>query len=82
MFYILCCAQYIMASSYRQDLKSGRMKEWEEPLREAIAKIEFVIEEVYECDSGQSDNAKDEGALAEKLYLAKRFIEEELPKRD
>ena len=58
------------------------MKEWEEPLREAIAKIEFVIEEIYECDSGQSDNAKDEGALAEKLYLAKRFIEEELPKRD
>ncbi len=51
-------------------------------MREAIAKIEFVIEEVYECDSGQSDNAKDEGALAEKLYLAKRFIEEELPKRD
>ena len=72
----------IMASSYRQDLKNGRMKEWEEPLREAIAKIEFVIKEIYECDSGQSDNAKDEGALAEKLYLAKRFIEEELPKRD
>lgn len=72
----------IMASSYRQDLKSGRMKEWEEPLREAIAKIEFVIKEIYECDSGQSDNAKDEGALAEKLYLAKRFIEEELPKCD
>ena len=34
-----------MASSYRQDLKNGRMREWEEPLRQAIAKIEFVIEE-------------------------------------
>ncbi|WP_372937545.1 hypothetical protein [Seonamhaeicola sp.] len=68
-----------MASSYRQDLKNGRMQEWEKPLREAIQKIEFVIEEIYNCDSGQTDNAKDEGALSEKLYLAKRFIEEELP---
>ena len=57
------------------------MKEWETPLREAIEKIEWVIQEVYDCDSGQMDNAKDEGALAEKLYLAKRFIEEELPNK-
>ncbi len=68
-----------MASSYRSDLKSGRMKEWEGPLREAIEKIDWVISEIYDCDPNQFDNAMDDGALAEKLGLAKRFIAEELP---
>lgn len=71
-----------MASSFRQDLKAGLMERWEKPLREAIEKIEFVISEVYDCDSGQIGNARDEGGLIEKLYLAKKFIKEELPKRD
>ena len=69
-----------MASSYRQDLNNGHMKEWETPLREAVKKIEWVISEIYDSDSGQQDNAMDDGALAQKLGMAKKLIKEELPK--
>lgn len=70
-----------MGSSYRSELKSGWVKEWEGPLREAIAIIDGVIARVSEVigDDGQYDNAADDGGLIEKLYLAKRFILEELP---
>lgn len=73
-----------MGSSYRQDLNSGYMGIWETPLREAIDKIRFVITAIYESigDDGQFDNAADDGGLAEKLSIAVRFIEEELPKSE
>lgn len=71
-----------MGSSYRSDLNGGRMREWETKLRRAIVLLQEVKDEIWECvgSDGQFDNAADDGALAEKLGLAQRFISEELPK--
>ena len=73
-----------MGSSYRSDLNGGYMSEWEKPLREACDKISFVISAVYEVlsDTGQFDNAADDGGLIERLSIAKEFIENELPKKN
>ena len=68
-----------MSSSFRSDLKSGYMKEWEEPLREAVNKINFVINEIWESDSDTSENIADDRMLASQLSNAKMFIENELP---
>lgn len=73
-----------MGSSYRGDLNAGRMKDWEEKLCVACNNIEAVCKEIWEGigGDGQFDNAADDGALQEKLALAKRLIEEELPKKE
>ena len=70
-----------MGSSYRQDLNGGSMKEWEHKLREACRLIDEVRDDISDCigEDGQFDNAADDGALREKLWIARRFIEEELP---
>lgn len=72
-----------MGSSYRSDLNRGHMPGWEYRLRTACKAIASVIDEVQDCigDETQYDNAAADGALAEKLGLAKRLIEEELPKQ-
>lgn len=74
----------MMGSSYRNDLRNGSMRKWEDKLRNACDLVREVISEVWECahDGDQFDNSADDGALAEKLGLAVRFITEELPKRD
>lgn len=71
-----------MGSSYRQDLNSGMCPKWEKNLRDACTLIQGVIDDLYEVtgSDGQFDNAADDGALRQQLYLAKRFILEELPK--
>jgi len=71
-----------MGSSYRSDLNGGRMKSWENELRQACQHIQNVISEVWDCigSDGQYDNAADDGGLAERLSIAKQFIEDELPK--
>ena len=70
-----------MGSSYRTDLNNGRMPEWEASLREAIAIIDKVADDVSGTigDDGQYDNAADDGALAEALRQAIRTIRAELP---
>lgn len=70
-----------MGSSFRSDMRSGGMEEWETPLRQACAIIRNIEDRVYRCigDNGQYDDAGDDGALAEKLAIARRLIEEELP---
>lgn len=71
-----------VGSSYRSDLNSGRMPEWQAKLESACLLVEGVIDEVYECigEDGQFDNAAQDGALNEKLRLAVRLIREEYPK--
>jgi hypothetical protein len=70
-----------MGSSYRNNLRSGYCKNWESKLRQATNLIREVLDEHSECigDDGQFDNAADDGGLREMLWLAIRFIEEELP---
>jgi hypothetical protein len=70
-----------MGSSYRSDLNSGRMTDWEAKLRQATTLVKEVISDVWECigSDGQSDNAADDGGLAERLGIAVGFIEGELP---
>lgn len=70
-----------MGSSYRSDLKRGGMPDWEAPLREAVRLVRIVIGEVWETigGDGQYDNAADDGGLAERLGIARRLIEGELP---
>lgn len=72
-----------MASSYRDDLNRGGMREWQEKLEKAIALVQEVRDAIWECigSDGQFDNAADDGALSEKLGLAIRFIREELPSK-
>lgn len=71
-----------MGSSYRDYLNRGSMKEWEAKLRQAIVLVEEVRDDLYDNlgSDGQYDNAADDGALGEKLWIAIRFIKEELPK--
>ena len=71
-----------MGSSYRSDLRNGHMTKWEEKLRLSVKLIEEVQDEIYETigSDGQFDNAADDGALSEKLGIAKQFILDELPK--
>ncbi len=71
-----------MGSSYRSDLNGGQMKEWEGKLRQAVALVREVENEVYETigSDGQYDNAADDGGLVERLGIAIQFIEGELPK--
>ena len=70
-----------MASSYRSDLKSGSMREWESKLRQAIGLIESVADEVWECigSDGQFDNAADDGELRGTLCEAVELLRAELP---
>ncbi len=70
-----------MSSSYRTDLNMGRMKEWEEKLRQAVTLIKEVKKEVAEFSDGegQYDNMYDDGVLAGKLAVAISVIEFELP---
>ena len=70
-----------MGSSYRQDLNNGMMPSWEKELRKAVAILSTISADILECigSDGQFDNAADDGALREKLGLAKRLILEELP---
>lgn len=70
-----------MGSSYRDDLNCGHMPGWEAKLRQAIAIIREVSDEVSECigSDGQYDNAADDGALREKLWEAMSIIRRELP---
>lgn len=70
-----------MGSSYRDDLNSGNMPEWETKLRNAISLIREVSDGVSECigSDGQFDNAADDGALREKLLDAMSIIRRELP---
>lgn len=72
-----------MAGSYRGDLNSGHMPEWESELLEACIRIEGIVARVYAVayEEDQTDNAADDGGLAEKLSLAARLVREELPKR-
>jgi len=71
-----------MGSSYRQDLKSGDTHDWESKLREACAILENVSREIFDvaCDEDQTDNAADDGGLAEALRIAARIIKDLLPK--
>lgn len=71
-----------MGSSYSSDLANGSMKEWEKPLREAVASIRSVIGQVYDVigSDGEYDNAGQDGALAERLGIACELIEAILPK--
>lgn len=71
-----------MGSSYRSDLKSGGMKAEEAKLREAVRLIREVAYGWGEGvgDGGQFDNAADDGGFIERLYIASRLVEEELPK--
>ncbi|KKK90750.1 hypothetical protein LCGC14_2719920 [marine sediment metagenome] len=73
-----------MGSSHRSDLKNGHMKTWEGKLQQACDLIREVAREVWEyaCEGDQFDNSADDGALAEKLKLAARLVEEELPSRE
>lgn len=70
-----------MGSSYRDDLNSGYMPEWETKLRSAIKLIDEVYEELWECtgSDGQFDNAADDGALRGKLADAAHILRAELP---
>lgn len=72
-----------MGSSWRSDLNSGRMPEWEVDLRKAVALVRSVQCRVYEVigENGQYDDAADDGGLAERLGIAVGFIEGELPKK-
>jgi hypothetical protein len=72
-----------MSGSYRSGLNGGYGDpSWAKKLRQACDLIHEVTLEVYQCagEEDQSDNAADDGGLAEKLSLAVRLIEEELPK--
>ena len=70
-----------MGSSYRSDLNRGELPVLSGKLKEASNLIGESIKEVFELisDETQYDNAGDTGGLAEKLSLAKRLIDEELP---
>ena len=70
-----------MGSSYRDDLNSGYMPDWETKLRSAIKLIDEVCEELWECtgSDGQFDNAADDGALRGKLAGAAQILRAELP---
>lgn len=71
-----------MSASYRQMLNSGRMPVWAKKIKEAAKLLEEITDEIYADigDDGQFDNAADDGALAERLFIAKTLIESELPK--
>ena len=70
-----------MGSSYRQDLQSGYMKDWEESIKKAIALVGWVEDRVINTigDDGQYDNAASDGGLAERLSIVIRLLEETLP---
>ena len=68
-----------MASSYRSDLNRGYFSELEKPLEIAVAKIEEALDLFSSYTSDQTDNAEEDGALREKLRIARDLIEEELP---
>lgn len=70
-----------MGSSSASDLHRGRMNEWETKLQQAITLIREVAEEVSDGigSDGQYDNAGEDGALVERLYIASGLIKEALP---
>lgn len=70
-----------MGSSYRDDLNRGSMPEWEAKLRQAIALIGEVYDDLWECigSDGQFDNAADDGELRGNLARAAEMIRAELP---
>ena len=70
-----------MGSSYRSHLNGGYMPEWEKKLREAICLVRFVIDEIYDCDEDQIDNATDNGVLIGRLQMACDLISSELPEK-
>ena len=68
-----------MASSYRSNLNRGWLPQVEKPLEAAVAEMEKACELLGECTSDQIDNAEDDGALKEKLRIARDLIIYELP---
>ena len=71
-----------MAGSLADDLRMGKLPEWEHPLREAVGRIKWVARGLYDVameEADQFDNAFSDGALWSTLVAAARAIEDCLP---
>lgn len=73
-----------MGSSYSTDLKGGRMPECESRLRQAVSLIELVAEQFSDLigDTGQFDDAAEDGCTCEALRRAADEIRSLIPLTD
>ena len=73
-----------MGSSYSTDLKGGRMPECESRLRQAVSLIELVAEQFGDLigDTGQFDDAAEDGCTCEALRRAADEIRSLIPLTD